>query len=80
MSLFPIRRLVRNPRVILPRRDFRGVTAWEEAEVVGEFYHVIPSTPKEIQYLTLLKLHWEKYAPAEGAGVLLRLEALTGKN
>jgi len=75
-TLFPERRVERNPLVVMPKADKRSGVSWERETLKGSFYRVIPQTPREIQVLRLLDHHVDKFAPAEGNGAIVSAAAL----
>lgn len=73
--MFDIIQKVKNPQV-LKLVQLRGLTFFESHELKGTFYKIRPSTAKEVFALQMLEHRVEKFAPAEGNGVLVTAEAL----
>ena len=75
-TLFPERRVERNPLVVMPKADKRSGINWERETITGAFYRVIPQTPREIQVVRMLDHHVDKFAPAVGNGAIVSAAAL----
>lgn len=77
-TVFPERRRERNPSVIVRVQSdtHHDRHSYERAAVKGEFYRVVPQTAREIAILQLIDHRVDKFAPAEGNGALVRVEAL----
>ena len=73
--MFEILQKVKNPRVLKPVQ-LRGLTSFEAHELKGIYYKIIPSNAKEVFALQMLEHRAEKFAPAEGNGILVTAAAL----
>lgn len=73
--MFQILQKVKNPRVLKPVQ-LRGIVSYEPHELKGTYYKIIPSNAKAVFALQMLEHRLEKFAPAEGNGVLVTAEAL----
>ena len=73
--MFEILQKVKDPRVLKPVQ-LRGLTSFEAHEYNGTLYKIIPSNAKEVFALQMLQHRVEKFAPAEGNGILVTAAAL----
>jgi hypothetical protein len=74
--LFPMRRKAEDPLVIIECGTNRESVVYNRAVMKGQFWHVHPSNLEEISLLRLLDHRVDKFAPAQGEGVYVRMEAL----
>jgi len=63
-----------NPCVIVPTTDDRNQTKFETRHIKGHFFRCLPKTAKEIFLMQMLEHRKEKFAPANGGGIMLPLE------
>tara|TARA_R110002050_G_scaffold6871_8_gene27708 strand:+ start:3988 stop:4230 length:243 start_codon:yes stop_codon:yes gene_type:complete len=74
--LFPERILVKNPKVLireeLPPSDFTFLIEKQR----GEFYLVVPNTPREIIFLQMLGKNIDLFLPIEGEGLYVKTSVL----
>jgi hypothetical protein len=63
-----------NPAIILPVQDHRDSTKFECHHVKGFFFRCWPTSAREIFLIRMLIHREEKFAPANGGGVILPLE------
>lgn len=72
-----MRRPISDPEVIM---RVRSITTDEHrfptAVIHGDYYRVIPTTFKEIQYLQMLEKYQQIWAPFRGNGVIVSAEAI----
>lgn len=74
---FTAKTRVKNPDVIVEETDPRfGTPVYNARQVKGDFYRVIPSNEVEVAYMRNLQHRRDKYAPAKGNGILVRVEAI----
>lgn len=73
--MFQILQKVKNPQVLKPVQ-LRGLTSFESYELKGTYYKIIPSNAKEVFALQMLEHRVDKFAPAEGNGILITEQAL----
>ena len=73
--MFEILQEVTNPRVLQPVQ-LRGLTSFESHELKGTYYKIIPTCAKEVFALQMLEHRVEKFALAEGNGILVTAAAL----
>jgi hypothetical protein len=74
---FPVKIAVLNPQVILKEKYQNSDEFSFYAEtVMGDFYRVIPTTMREIDFFKNCKQHEEKFAPAKGNGIIVRADVI----
>jgi hypothetical protein len=74
--MFPIHRKIKNPEVIMPLTDkISQRTSYERQTLLGTFYNVTPTTEREVMALRMLDHRVDKFAPAQGEGVILTAES-----
>lgn len=74
MKLFPNRKLVKNPKVIIRKDDhIKNDFHFEVRKLNGLFYRVIPSNAKEVFFIQGLPKNVFVYVPDEGDGLILTL-------
>jgi hypothetical protein len=74
--LFPERSIVKNPKVLI-REEIppSGFTFLMEKKK-GEFYLVVPKTPREITFLQMLGKNIDVFLPVEGEGLYVKTSVL----
>jgi hypothetical protein len=63
-----------NPSVILPVQDHRDSTKFESQFIKGHFFRCYPKTAREIFVMGMLIHREEKFAPANGGGIIVPVE------
>jgi len=63
---------IKHPEVIRRGTDYNGNATFETGQALGDFYRVFPQNEDEVNYLESLAHQADKYAPAEGNGILVR--------
>jgi len=74
--LFPGRTRSDNPDVIIRSTNRMNNPVYNTKTIHGRFYRVSPQCPKEIYALQMIENQMDKFAPAEGDGVIVSAEAL----
>jgi hypothetical protein len=74
---FSTKTRVKNPDVIVEEKDLRyGTPVYNSRQIKGDFYRVIPANAVEVAYLQNLEHRGDKFAPARGNGMLVRVSAI----
>ena len=68
--IFPITQKVKSPTVIMASRSEVADTI-KTVQLSGTYHLVMPHTAREVLALQLLEHQFEKFAPANGNGVLI---------
>jgi len=63
---------IKNPEVIYRNTDVNGNPTFDSRQIAGEFYRVFPANEHEVNYIEGLAHQSDKFAPAEGNGILVR--------
>lgn len=67
-----------NPRAIISSsKVVNGCPVFKEDTLPGTWYRVFPATGKDVFFLMSLEQHLDKFAPAQGGGVLVHPRVLT---
>lgn len=74
--MFPGRLKTINPQVIIKSHNAIHGSAYRPRELKGTHYHVSPQCGREVMALQMLETGIEKFAPVEGGGVILTIEAM----
>jgi hypothetical protein len=64
-----------NPLVIISVTDARDQRKFEQERIKGKFLRVWPMTARQILTMQMLEHRKEKFAPADGGGILVEIEA-----
>lgn len=65
------------PHAVFPCENFDSSDPkFFTKELKGAWVRVIPKTAKDVLYLQMLEHHQDKFAPAEGNGVLVKADSL----
>jgi hypothetical protein len=73
---FPGRTRSDNPEVIISGINRMNNPVYETKTVPGRFFRVSPQCPQEVYALQMLETRVDKFAPAEGDGIIISAEAL----
>ena len=74
---FPAKIAITNPQVILKEKYVNSDEYSFYAEtVVGEFYRIIPTTGREVEFFENCIQYDEIFAPATGNGVIVRADVI----
>jgi len=73
---FAARQKVKNPSVVVRRVNGAGTPRFEHDTMMGTFYRVSASNPKEVFFLQSLEHRRDKFAPALNDGVIVTEAAL----
>lgn len=60
-----------NPLAILPKVSSRADDNTQVGTLPGRWLRVFPQTPRDVATILQFEFHKERFAPAEGHGVLL---------
>jgi len=67
----------RKPRAVVAKYKIpNGDPNFTEGDLEGDWFRVFPATAADIRYLQSLEQHVDKFAPADGGGVLVHPRAL----
>ena len=74
---FPAKIAISDPQVILKEKyENSDEYSYYGETVVGDYYRVIPTSPREIDFFAGLKKYEEVFAPAKGNGLIVRADIL----
>jgi hypothetical protein len=65
-----------DPEVIVPRPENLSDIKFGTEHVTGKWWRVFPRNGRDVALLAMLEHHYDKYAPADGDGVLISNRAL----
>jgi len=74
--MFALRKLEMHPIAIL-KREGPGQKVYSHVKLPGKYHRVFPVSGKEVMALRMLVHQEEKYAPAEGNGILVTDAAMS---
>jgi hypothetical protein len=60
-----------NPLAILPKVSYRCDDNTQVGTLPGRWLRVFPQTPRDVAIIRQFEFHKERFAPAEGHGVLV---------
>ena len=60
-----------DPQAILPKVSYRSDDLTTTGTLPGRWLRVFPQTPRDVATILRFEFHKERFAPAEGHGVLL---------
>lgn len=67
----------KNPEVIKKqKKPFIDEYSFDSFTLKGDFYRVVPVTPKEVLFLASLEKYVDKWAPAKGNGIIIRSQII----
>jgi hypothetical protein len=74
---FPAKIAIVNPQVILKEKYANSDEYSFYAEtVIGDFYRIIPTTAREVEFFENCQKYSEIFAPATGNGVIVRADVI----
>jgi hypothetical protein len=74
---FPAKIAINDPQVILKEKyENSDEYSYYGEMVVGDYYRVIPTSPREIDFFAGLKKYEEVFAPAKGNGLIVRADVI----
>lgn len=68
--MFEFYKIETNPEVVV-KKPVKDIYSYTTGFVRGEFFRVIPDGFREIFLIQMLEMHQEKFAPANGNGILI---------
>jgi hypothetical protein len=72
---FKYKTKVKNPDIIRRMRTSEG-DVYNDIQIIGDFYRVMPVNAKEWWYLATLEHGVDKHAPAKGDGIIVLQSAI----
>jgi hypothetical protein len=68
---------IQNPQVIFQKKhENSDEMSYYADEVTGEFYRIIPTSAREIDFFSRCKKYSEIFAPAIGNGLIVRCDVI----
>jgi hypothetical protein len=65
-----------DPRIICEQKKTNGHNIFETRYASGLFFRVYPKTCREVSALQMLQHHVDKFAPADGNGIIITKNAM----